>query len=267
MKRQSKSVEDRVRRPNWVEKAGIGIAVVSVVVAVIALGNGSDESGTSDAAPSKLTVVDLMVRDAERSPQPRPHLEITLHNTGGKRAVIDGARVTVQRIFELRRCASQDDLPLTNTYGMSLPAEARAGQAFETPLHQQVGPDEADRFAIGFHTRPPADSPSSIFLFQIDIALRNDGPRPVLPIGTAVVALPELPLVGEYFWDRSTAEVIRGFAVTEPDYVRYLQRFAMPCWRSNTKALRQASSGSARHSALLEQISADLVTPNNSSLE
>ncbi len=81
------------------------------------------------------------------------------------------------------------------------------------------------------------------------------------------MSLPELPLVGEYYWDAGTPDVLHDFALYEPKYARYLRRFAMPCWRSNTASLRRVMSGDKARSKDLEQIAESLVEPSMAALE
>jgi len=209
----------------------------------------------------------MAVKDVGRGPTPNPRLEIAVHNIGARRVVIDQARVEVKRIYELKRCASQDDLPLSNSYGLTLPVNAQKGDVFDQPLHQQVGPDEADRFAIALSAGPLRDRPSSVFLFEIKVGLFSDGPRPMLSAGTAQVSLPKLPLIGEYFWGEGTRQILHGFVIEGGEIVKELRRFSMPCWRSNTDLLRDAFQSRAVRSTQMEEISRELVTPTLTALK
>lgn len=261
-------------RPNWADKtnlliaaAGVAVAIVAIVVGAVSAG-GSGGSNPASEAPANLRVIDTVVRDVERGPnQPRAHLEFVLHNVGGRRAVVDRADIEVRRVYELRRCASQDDLPLSNNYGVSLPADAQPGDIVEAPLHQQLGPDEADRFALALSTRVRPREPGSFYVFELDVTLHNDGPRADLPAGTALISLPEIPIVGEYYWGADTAKLIGDLASTSPEYVAELRRFSMPCWRANTVALKKALASPAARSPFLEAVSNELVAPHLAVLE
>ena len=246
--------------------AGVLIAIVALF---ISSGSGSGENSNSAKAahPGKLVVVDVHARDVLRFGRERAYLEVTLHNQGGRLIVIDGAEVKVRRVYKLRRCAAQDDLPLSNVYGLTLPVSARKGETFEAPLHQQIGPDEADRFRIELSTKPPPEDLASVYLFEIQVRLKNDGAEPDLPLGTAVLALPKIPSAGEYFWDAGTLKVLRNFVLYEPKYARYLRRFAMPCWRSNTAALEAVGEGKKDRSENLEKTIKGLIEPSADALE
>jgi hypothetical protein len=260
--------------PNWVEKAGLAIAAAGVIVAIVALlvtsglGSGGDNSTTGPAArPGKLAVVDVQAHDLSPFKAGRAYLEVTLHNMSDRLIVIDGAEVNVQRVYKLSRCASQGDILLSHVYGLFLPASAKEGQEFKTALHQQVGPDEADRFRIGLSTKLPESDQTSVYLFVIKIELENDGLQPDLPLGTAVVGLPELPIPGEYYWDSDTDDLLRNIVLGSPTYVPYLRNKAMPCWRSNTAALRGAVKEGEAVSKDLKDLVKGLAEPSLEALE
>jgi hypothetical protein len=256
-----------------VEKAGLAAAVVGVLIAILALfissgsGGGASSSATEAANPGKLVVVDVHARDVLRFGRKRAYLEVMLHNRGGQLVVIDGAEIEVRRIYKLHRCAAQDDIPISYVYGLTLPTSAHRGKTLEAPLHQQLGPDEADRFRIELSTRPPASDPAAIYLFEVNVSLKNDGPQADLPLGTAVLALPKLPSAGEYYWDDATPEVLRNFVLSSPEYAHYLRRFAFPCWRSNTAALRAVGKGRKNRSEHLEETIEGVIQPAAEALE
>jgi hypothetical protein len=128
------------RKPNWVEKAGVLLGLASLI-AGIALGVDAHSNGQAapGKAPAELTLVDMLVRDIDVTPR-HAQLEIVLHNTGDQLVVIDQARIRIRHVYRLLRCATQGDLPLSNTYGVLLPIDAKPNEVIGTPLHQQVGP-------------------------------------------------------------------------------------------------------------------------------
>jgi len=237
---------------------GLTIALVSLL---------SGESRSHSKEPADLRPVALIAHDLGYDER-RSRLEIEVHNTGGRLVVIDQAEVTVRRVFELERCAAQGDLPLSNVYGTALPADAKPGEAITIPLHQQVGPDEADRFALALSVDREAARSATLFLYEIEVALRNDGGRPVLSLGKALISLPHMPFPAEYFWDGRTAEVLREFhAAGEPFTPRQTWGYAMPCWQANTKTLQRALASPAARSRGLDVVAKTLATPSFSALE
>jgi hypothetical protein len=147
-------------------------------------------------------------------------------------------------------------------YGLQIPADSNAGDVLELPLHQELGPDEADRFAIALSTKPLPTEPGSVYLFELTLSLRNDGPNSDLAAGRALIALPELPTVGEYYWGTGTAEMLRTWSKSEHFSARQMWGESMPCWRTNTHVLRRALSVEAVRSSNLNQIAAELATPS-----
>ncbi len=208
----------------------------------------------------------MAVREVE-NPYRFSRLEITLHNVGGRLVVIDGARIKIRRVYEVPLCATQGDLVVSHAYGVVLPIDSRSGRTIKASLHQQIGPDEADRFGIDLSTRMSADAPAAVHLFEADVSLLDDGSQSPLPLGTIIVALPKSPAGGQYFWDDKVVEILRNYVSGEGRSVRDLWGGAMPCWRSNTAILRWLRTRDAVRSAPLEAAFRELVTPAFSKLE
>ncbi len=246
------------------------IASVALAFAIWLAPNPFDDDGGSrvESAPraSHLEPVSMTVREIHKPYQRHARLEVTFHNTGGQLVVVSEARVRIRRVYELRPCFPQGDLPLSNTYGVLLPIDARPGALVRVPLHQQIGADEADRFGILFGARANGKREvEGTYLFELDIALVTDGPRSPMSLGQALVSLPELPYPGNYYWGDKTAEFI---AVTYPHIQgkRSFRRHSMPCWKRNTTTLRNALSGPAVRSPELGAISETLVAPSISAI-
>jgi hypothetical protein len=162
-------------------------------------------------------------------------------------------------------CASQGDLALSGTYGVDLPVDARPGATVQASLHQQIGPDEADRFAIAFSALPAGKRPA-VYLFDLDVGLVNDGPRNPFPVGRVLISLSSLPDAGRYFWTKKTVKLLSGWVDASHRSVREQWGSAMPCWRSNTVILRRALRGASIHSPDLPSPS-ELVTPDFAAIE
>jgi hypothetical protein len=254
-------------RPSWVDKAGLLVAVASVAVAVIALTrpSGSNSSEPSSKAPPRLEVVDLRVRDILAERKNHARMEITLHNTGERLVVIHGVRFEIEHVYELPRCASQGDLALTNVYGVALPRNAQPEDMVNAPLHQQVGPDEADRFGIDISTER-SHTHTAVDLFELEVSLLHDGSATPLSLGKVLVSLPEMPSRGEYYWGRGTGAFLRQWAEATPGAIK-LWRSSMPCWRSNTAILRRALARRSVRSSALDDLATELATPSLAALE
>lgn len=217
---------------------------------------------------ARLVLTDMVVHDPSYEQAHRhARLEITVHNFGGRLVVVDGARIEVRQVYEIRRCTTQGDLILSNSYGVLLPVGAKFGYTIEKPLHQQIGPDQADRFGISFGTNIPANSEPAVYLFEVEVALRNDGPHNPLPLGRAILSLPEKPTGGQYFWGQGTIETLKNLQGGADQSPRELWAEAMPCWRMNTAIFRQFLNGDAERSPEIKAIPGELLTPSFSKLE
>jgi hypothetical protein len=232
---------------------------------VVPLFTESEDPVSGENEPARLSVSSFRARDFNMGPHPNAHLEVILHNRGGTRAVVDEAIVKVDRVFAVKRCASQDDIPLSETYGLVLPHHAQS-TSHVVPLHDQVGPDEIDRFALSVSTHLSNRDPATYYLFRLSLELGNDSPRSPLPIGNALIALPIVPDQGEYFWTPTTVGLLRNFQ-TEGQTVREFWGQSMPCWRRNTKVLKKAFKAPAVQSAKLAAISRELIFPSFAKLE
>jgi hypothetical protein len=245
---------------------GVGGLVLAIVAFVVPLFTKSGAPASRDATPARLSVVNFSARDFLQGPHPNAHLEVILHNRGGTRAVIDGAIVKVVDVYAVKRCASQDDIPLSETYGLVLSHDAAASSRYVVPMHDQVGPDGVDRFAISVSTPLGSRDPATYYLFRLGLELRNDGPRSPLSVGTALIALPTVPDQGEYFWTPTTVGLLRDFQ-TEGETVREFWGQSMPCWKRNTEVLKNAFKEPAVQSAKLDAISRELISPSFAKLE
>ena len=118
-------------------------------------------------------------------------MEFTIHNTGSSRGIVEEAIFTVEDVMTVLPCVGGGIVELSAEYDLLLPSNAEQGDQFTVPISQQVGPDEADRFAVnarldeafmGFET-----------LFRLDVELVVDGPAEDVDAGTVIVALPYSP--------------------------------------------------------------------------
>jgi hypothetical protein len=257
--------------------------VIVGVVLVAGFGIADRVGGDGDDGPpapslARVEPVDLVVHNS-RFGEPPPRLEILLHNTGGRRAVISRARIEIRRVGLLRQCVSQGDLPLSTTYAATLPAAATPGDVVEAPLHEQLGADEAGRFAItlGVRADPTSSGYSSegrkslagLYLFELAVSLVSDeGGRPV-DVGRALVSLPSAPDPPRFYWNSGSVASLEQFnramdRITESDWP---PPATANCWISNTRILRGMLSADAKRSPTLEAVAAGIVTPDISALE
>lgn len=152
-----------------------------------------------------LQVIDSIVHNPDgdhlEAGRPNPKLEVKVHNTGTRRVVITHGQVEVRQLIVLPWCeAPGAALRETGRYDVALPASPGSNGVVEVPVNQQVGPDEADRFAFSFgvvRTEPPESVRYTVRVYQLDVALRHDGGGAPVKVGTFVLALPSVPGIHE----------------------------------------------------------------------
>jgi hypothetical protein len=122
------------RRANLAGIGAFGIAVATLVVAILAL---SGHSGRAVARKVQLESVGLTVYNPalgeERVPGAKgePEVEVTLHNIGSQLSVASTMKVEVQDVIVLKRCYSAGVTPVGGSYDVTLPAALRPGQVIE----------------------------------------------------------------------------------------------------------------------------------------
>src|SRR3954452_20226374 len=99
-----------------------------------------------ESAPPVRTGHQRGVRPGRQTESSKPRIEVRLHNTGTRRAVLTSAVFTVRRRSVFEPCGSGAGLLVSTRYDVTLPD--RAGASVEVPIDQQLGPDEADRFSF-----------------------------------------------------------------------------------------------------------------------
>jgi hypothetical protein len=191
---------------------------------------------------ASLEVVDLVVLNGtnwERSPE----IQVTLHNTGSQRSIIKRALFRIQSITAISVCLTEGELLVSKNYDVSLPITVRKGDApVEKPVSQQLGPDEADRFAFTLSAPQSAETHAS-YIYQLQIEFLRDTESTPLIAGNVLVALPGAPgRHGLEFWSKgeaSNGKVTRASFDAAYSYLGSDQATVRSCLDSNTSKLRR----------------------------
>jgi hypothetical protein len=189
-----------------------------------------------------LKVVDLVVlngTDWERSPE----IQITLHNTGAQRSIIKRALFKIQSLAALPVCHTDGELLVSKKYDVALPTTLPKDEApVEKLVSQQLGPDEADRFAFTFSV-PQGVETYTGYLYQLQIDFLHDTDSTPLKAGNVVLALPGAPgRHGLEFWGKgqaSNGKVTRASFDAAYSYLGADQASVRSCLDSNTANLRR----------------------------
>jgi hypothetical protein len=121
----------------------------------------------------------------------KPRVEVRVHNTGTRRSVLTSARFTITDFARITPCGLGAGLVASARYDVVLPIAPPSGQVLETPINQQLGPDQADRFVFRLGVgRAIEDVLGETLVYELRVAVVHDNePRPV-DVGRVVVALP-----------------------------------------------------------------------------
>ena len=265
----------------WATIISIPVGILTAIA--IALFAGGNEVSISAESPRKaqLERIDLIARNG--LPPQKPALELLVRNGGRGTAVISRAEIEVLRVYSLPLCFTQGALPVSESYGVRLPPDAKPGETIEAPLHQQVGTSEADRFKIrlsvdldrvreygvaaGELGAEEGDGQlPGFYIFEIAVALVHDGGGAPLEMGTALVSLPGLPLGGEYLLEEGGFKrVTETFLTSKP----LLEIWGEPisCWQANGRTAMRARGSDGTRSPQLEEILSAAAIPRWSEVE
>lgn len=215
---------------------GTGVASVlllsAAAVLVVSPSPAAPKHAVLPRPGSKLSLSQLQVVDA--GVHHPTELDITVHNTGGRRAVLDRLVLTVNHFAYLPQCVFGSSLePSRITYPVTMPDRPRAGQRVSVVLHEEVGPDQVDRFQVKLHAPPlrraPGGPAPAVFAYQLDASVTSDvEPRP-LALGPAIVTVDHAPTRNVEAWDvgdpgRAQDPGIRDLVVGDPAARRCLDR-------------------------------------------
>jgi hypothetical protein len=175
-----------------------------------------------------------------------------LLNTGNGVAVINGARLVIQKFVMLPLCGTQGFLNSTHTYSSNMPISPKPGQTVDVALSQEIQANGADRFDLQLRVPlPKRGGVSEVYLYRIHVYLTYNVNTKPLDVGEVLVDLPVPPDAGEYYWTKDYAahpQDILG-AVYGPDIPRYKE-----CAMNNSRTLHSILSLPSRRPAVLAAI-------------
>jgi hypothetical protein len=235
--------------------AGTFLGLASLAVALAAALGWFNPS----PPPPHLRAEQMLVLEPNESR--RPEVQVTVLNTGGTTALIKSASLKILHILASPICASQGEVPLSETYQAVLPrtfSDATAN-VVTVPLHDEARPGGSDRFAISLSVAPGSSAEKYVTrLYQVALSIVSGSDARRTQIGRFLISLPYRPTANEQYWTHELA----AYSQTR---LRYqlgpeLPR-AMKCYRTNTAQLKQALKLGGVRSPGLERVQSELVTP------
>lgn len=225
------------------------VAAVAVVVGVV-LDKGFSVFSSHSA---HLEVVDLVVGNARtENDRGKPHVEVKLHNTGDRRAILTRLRIRVHRAAFLPACLlfGGEGTYETGRYSVLLPKWPSPGYRRQNVLNEELGADEVDRFRATFETQETQIGTVAIYELSLSV-LASDGET--VKLGRVLVMTPFS--LSNWNWSsyfatpREREQLVREGA-GGPVYVEQLGLVTPgDCYRRNERIVGPFLESSAKHSA------------------
>ncbi len=171
-------------------------------------------------------------------------LDITVHNLGSRLAVLTGVRLYVRDFAYLPACYTAGAIGASKPYPVTLPDNPPRDSVATLPLHEEVGPDNVDRFVVVL--RPPpfrgqdeGRPEMATFGYRVSAALTSDVQNS-LSLGSAVFTVPWIPFSTD-LWDvtspRRRSQYARSVGLEPVDWTDPEWRRVETCLDSNSRTL------------------------------
>lgn len=247
---------ERRRRAHlyWIAIASLVLVAVGTVTRLVPLVDG-DEAIAPAGTAGQLLLAQAEVRNGQAAYAPRgdgrdvqtqatmPTIDLTLLNRGTRRVLLTEARLEVVDAAAFPACqqGGGGPVPVSGAYTIELPPVPLHGApVVRRPLHQQIGPDAADRVLLRFAM--PVDGRETPTLYALRVSLVASEGAPIA-VGRFVIATPSPPGRSGYVFpedDRTLEELTR---YGPPPLV------ATWCFRRNLAELRRVSGRPGRRGA------------------
>lgn len=87
-------------------------------------------------------------------------------------------------------CASGAVLGVSQTYDLEVPQYPEPKEVIPVRISQEVGPNEADRFALGVGVVTPSGAKPDPIVYQLGVFLYHDGKERPINAGQVLIAVP-----------------------------------------------------------------------------
>jgi hypothetical protein len=182
-------------------------------------------------------------------------INIELINAGTQIAVVNDAKIVIERFVKLPDCAAQGAFPTTGSYGAFMPIKPRRGEVIYVPVSQLAPSNGADRFNIFLRLPGRSEHGSgTIYMYLIKVYVNYGTPNKLSDVGNVLVDLPFDPTsAGAYFWTK--------YFAAHPGYFGFEGRLAYGierCLVRNSRILHSILSVSAMRTHGLSIIPSEL---------
>ena len=100
-------------------------------------------------------------------------------------------------------------------------------------------------------------------MFELAVSLIHDGDGRSLPMGTAILSVPQLPFSAVYYLkEGELADLEDSYDMLDRHTPEEMWSSVMPCWQGNGEALLDAAGSSAARSPQLEEVLREAIVPS-----
>jgi hypothetical protein len=225
---------------------------ILAALAAVAIGKGCSSLETHGA---ELEVVDVVLGNQPGyGEKAKAHVEVKLHNTGDRRAILTRLHTRVIRSALLPSCLvlGGDGTYLTGRYSILLPGFPPDGYQRENVLNQELGPDRVDRFRATFE--PDDIGVFTAVLYELDLAVEaSDGSS--IELGRFLLMTPSAlvrPTWPFFIAKPLEQRQLEQSGASSPLFPKQLGNMSTPdCYRRNLQLVAEfASSGADRSSSV-----------------
>ena len=229
---------------------GASIALVVSAIGVLALAPPAGSAiapGRPSTATAGLVVSSVEVLAA--GPNRPATVDVSLRNPGGIRVGLTEAEVTILDFAVIPVCVSAANTEVSADYDLQLPNEPAPGTVLRRVLHQEIGPDELDRFALRFKAPDAGPKASELdsYVYRVRITVAQDGGLPTVNLGEFVIEGQNAVTGTDHYFpshEPATLADARDHGLCQDDTA--CQQAIRTCWNANRAALERLLGEGAR---------------------
>jgi hypothetical protein len=227
---------------------------ILAALAAVAISKGCSSLESHGA---ELEVVDVVLGNKPGyGEKAKAHVEVKLHNTGDRRAILTRLHTKVIRSAFLPSCLvlGGDGTYLTGRYSILLPAFPPDGYQRENVLNQELGPDRVDRFRATFE--PKDIEVFTDVLYELDLTVEaSDGSS--VQLGRFLLMTPSALFRPSWPFVIASPQEQRQLEqqASRPIFPKQLGKLSTPgCYRRNLRLIAGFASSDAERSSSVDEL-------------
>lgn len=223
-------------RGSWAElplEKKLGTVFVPILVAAIGVGvplllAGGGNGGEEKADPQpQLETIDLAVTGGSQLSDPPKvqEVDLTVRNSGDLLSIVKRVGFRIRASAPVKVCTGGGaGLEPTERYKpVLLPSKPSPDQIVKTKVSAPIEPGDARRFTVGLSV-PDRAKAEGKRIYQLDVLLYHDQGEEPLRAGTALAAVPYVPVRWDFWSGQPIPRATLMSMVDGPEIVRCLDR-------------------------------------------